>query len=54
MPGVVERGEHLRLPLEPRETLGVRGEDRRQQLQRDVATELRVGRPVDLAHPAAP
>ena len=49
---VVERGEHLRLALEAGEPLGVRGEGLGQELERDVAAELRVGRAVDLAHAA--
>jgi hypothetical protein len=47
-----ERGDGLRLPLEPREGCGVRGERLGQDLDRDVAIQLRVARSVDLAHAA--
>ena len=50
--GVVERGEQLRLALEAREPIGVGSEGLGQQLQRDIAPELRVGRAVHLAHAA--
>ena len=49
---MIERGEGLRLALEPRETIGIRGERVRQDLDRDLATERRVRRPVHLAHSA--
>jgi hypothetical protein len=49
--GVVERGEDLGFALEAGEPLGVRGERGRKELDRDVATEGRVGRLPDLAHP---
>ena len=42
--GVIERGQHPRLAREPREPIGVAGERGRQDLDRDVATELRVVR----------
>ena len=51
---VVERGEQLRLALEAGEALGVLRHLERQHLDRDVATEGRVGGAVDLAHPAGP
>ena len=50
--GMIERGEHLRLPLEPGDALGVWSAAIRQDLDRDVATELRVARAIDFAHPA--
>ncbi len=50
--GVVELGEQLRLALEARETFGVRGEGGGENLDRDVALQPRVRRPVDLPHPA--
>ena len=50
--GVVERGEDLRLALEAGEALGVVGEGLGQQLEGDLAAELRVGGAVHLAHPA--
>ena len=49
---MVELREQLRFALEARQALLVRGERRRQDLDRDVAPELGVGRPVDLAHAA--
>ncbi len=49
---MIERGERLRFALEARETLGVIGERRRQNLQGHVAAELRVAGAIDLAHPA--
>jgi hypothetical protein len=50
--GVVEGGERLRLALEALEPLRARGHLGRQHLEGHVAPELRVGRAVDLAHPA--
>ena len=47
-----QRRDRLRLALEPRQRVGIRGERLRQHLDRDVALELRVPRPVDLPHPA--
>ena len=49
---MVQRREQLRLALEARESLGVAREERGQNLDRDVATELGVARPVDFAHAA--
>ena len=49
---VVQRGEQLRLALEAGEAVGVGGKGRRQQLERHLAAELRVGGAVHLAHPA--
>ncbi len=49
---MVERGESPRLALQPREPVGVRRELRREDLDRDLAAEPRVMRPIDLAHPA--
>src|SRR5512135_255138 len=48
---VVERGEELRLPFEALPPLFTCEEFFRQNLDRDVASEARVFRPVDLAHP---
>jgi hypothetical protein len=50
--GMVERGGGARLGLEAPQALGVVGERRRQHLDRDVASETRILRAVDLAHPA--
>ena len=49
---VGQRREHARLALEAREPLGVAREARGQQLERDVAAELRVLGAEDLAHAA--
>ena len=49
---MVQRGEHPRLALEAREPIRVARERARQDLDRDVASELRVARPVHLAHAA--
>ena len=48
---MIEGGERLCLALEPGQPFGVRGERVRQDLDRDLATERRVCRPVDLSHP---
>ena len=50
--GMIQRGEGLRLPFEPRETLGVPGERVRQDLDGDLTTQRRVRRPVHLPHSA--
>ena len=50
--GMIQRGERLRFALEPRDPLGIGREQLGQDLDRDVAIELRVARAVDLAHPA--
>ena len=49
---MIQRGEHARLALEAREPVGVARERARQDLDRDVAPELRVARAVHLAHAA--
>ena len=49
---MIEGSERLRLALESDQTFGVSGECVRQDLDRDLATERRVCRPVDLPHPA--
>jgi hypothetical protein len=51
---MVERGEHLGFTAEPRAAFGIVGEGRRQDLQRDVATELRILPLVDFGHAASP
>ncbi len=48
--GMRERGERLRLPLEPGAKALVLGEPLRKNLHRDPPTELRVERHVNLAH----
>ena len=50
--GWVEAGEHLRFPLEPGEPVRISREGVGEDLQRDVAAELRVGGAIDLAHAA--
>ena len=49
---VIQGREDLRLALEPRQPLGVLGHRLRQDLDRDLAVELGVPRPVHLSHPA--
>ena len=49
---MVERRQHLRFALEPREPFGIGGEQIRQDFDGDVAIELRVAGAVDLAHAA--
>ncbi len=49
---MIQRGQHLCLALEPREPIGIERERFGQDLQRDVAIQLRVARAIDLAHPA--
>ena len=49
---MMELGEELRFTLEPRQALPVFGERRRQDLDRHLALEARVGGAVDLAHAA--
>jgi hypothetical protein len=48
---VIEAGKHLRLAVEAREALRVAREGGRQNLERHVASQLRVARAIDLAHP---
>ena len=47
---MIERGEQPRLTLEAREAVGVAREDPRQDLDRDVASQLRIVCAVHLAH----
>ena len=49
---MVERREQLRLAPEAGEAFGIGSEELGQDLQRDVAAELRVARAIDLAHAA--
>ena len=51
---VIQRRERLRFPLKAGDPLGVRDERFRQNLDRNVATQLRVARLVDLAHATCP
>ena len=52
--GMVQRGEDLCFTLEACEAIGIERERVRDDFQRDVATELRVARAIDLAHGAGP
>jgi hypothetical protein len=47
---VIERSEQMRFALEPREPFRIRRKDARQDLDGDVAIELRIARAIDLAH----
>ena len=49
---MIQSGEELRLALKPRDALGLVLERVGKQLQRDIATELRVTRAIHFAHPA--
>jgi hypothetical protein len=49
--GMVERGEDAGFATEARDPIGIVDEGRRQGLDRDVAAEPRVVRPVDFTHP---
>ena len=51
---MIEGSEHFRLALKTREPIGIDRERRRQDLDRDLALEFRVGRPIHLPHPAFP
>ena len=50
--GMVQRGERPRFTVEPREPFRIRGHRCRKNLQRHIATELRVGGAVHQAHSA--
>ena len=52
--GMVERRRDARLALEPRQAIRIAGDAGRQDLDRDVASEARVARAIDLAHAAGP
>jgi hypothetical protein len=47
---MVERGQHLRFAAEPREAVGVVRHLREQDLDRDLAMQVRIARPIDFAH----
>ena len=49
---MVQRCEQMRLAIEPREAIGIGGEDRRKDLDGDVTSERRIPRTIDLAHPS--
>src|SRR5437868_2013910 len=48
--GMIERSQNLGLALESGRTPGIAGELFRQYLQRDIALQLRVPRPIDFSH----
>ena len=50
--GMIQRRERLRFARESRQAIGVVREGFGQNLDRDVAVQLRVARTIDLAHPA--
>ena len=50
--GMVQRGKRLRLTLEARQAVGVRGEELGNDLDRDVAVEPGIPGTVDFAHAA--
>ena len=49
---MVQRREHFRFALKPRQPIVISGERGRQDLDRDLALQLRVRRPIHLAHAA--
>jgi len=49
---VVQRGKNFGFALKPREPIGVRGERARENLDRDLTLQFRIGRSIHLAHPA--
>ena len=49
---MIQRREDFGFALEAREPIGIRGERGRQDLDGDLALQLRVGRPIHLAHAA--
>src|SRR3989338_7024066 len=51
--GVIQSGEELRLALKSCDAVGLVSERVRKQLQRDIATELRVARTIHLTHAAS-
>ena len=50
--GMVQRRRRSRFLFEPLKTVGIGGESRRQDFDRDVATKPRIASTVDLAHSA--
>ena len=51
---MIQRGERLRFTLKSRDAFGIGDERLGQDLDRDLAIELRVARAIHLAHPACP
>jgi hypothetical protein len=52
--GARQRRENLGFALKPREPVVIGSDRRRQDLDRDLPLQLRVGRAIDLAHAPAP
>jgi len=53
-PGMAEGGRRPGLPPEALESLSVAGEGFREELERHIAAQTGVPRPIDLAHPPVP
>ena len=49
---MIQGGEHFRFALKTREPIGIDRKRRRQDLDRDLALEFRVARPIHLPHSA--
>jgi hypothetical protein len=47
-----QRGDGVRLTLEPCQPIRIGGKRGRQHLERDIPTEFGIVRPIDLAHAA--
>ena len=52
MCGMVQPGDRARFLFEAAQPIGLRGELRRQDLDRDIATQSAVARTIDLTHPS--
>jgi hypothetical protein len=52
--GMIERGEHFRLTLKPRQAIWIGRERRREKFQSDVALQTTIARAVHLTHPPSP
>ena len=52
--GMIDRSRRASFLLEAPKSIRILGERRRQNLDRDVAGDARIARPVDLPHPARP
>ena len=48
---VIQAGQQLRFPLETRQAIGILRKEIGEDLQGDVASQSRVARAIDLAHP---
>src|SRR5262249_60387688 len=47
---MIQGREDVRLALKPRQTLGIAGNGRREDFERDLALQPRIPRPIHLAH----